>query len=470
VEKTLSPILKALEEGDTLSLKRLLEEAHPQDLLLIWDDLNGEHRYVLLTLLPKEKAAEVFVNLPPEDQAEYLKTLPPWRVQELLGELSLDDLADALQAVEEEDPALAKRLKEALDPETRAEVEELTQYEEDEAGGLMTPEYVAVRASMTVEDVLRFLRRAAPDAETIYYLYVVDKEGRLIGVLSLRDLIVADPRTKVAEIMNPKVVYVRTDTDQEEVARLMADYDFTVLPVVDEEGRLVGIVTVDDVLDVLEEEATEDIHKLAAVDVPDLVYSQASPLQLWLARVRWLIILILTGMVTSSILQGFESVLEAVTALAFYVPVLIGTGGNTGNQSATLIIRALATRDLDLRDWRRVLFKETVVGSLLGLTLASVLLIKVGLDGYGPLIPVVGLALFLLVLFANLVGSTLPMVLKRFGVDPALVSNPLIATLSDVIGLLIYLSVARLILGTGLTRPPPAPVTEGSNPGSAYLR
>lgn len=447
MEKILSPILKALEEGDTLSLKRLLEEAHPQDLLLIWDDLNGEHRYVLLTLLPKEKAAEVFANLPPEDQAEYLKTLPPWRVQELLEELSLDDLADALQAVEEEDPALARKLKEALDPETRAEVEELTQYEEDEAGGLMTPEYVAVRASMTVEDVLRFLRRAAPDAETIYYLYVVDEEGRLMGVLSLRDLIVADPRTKVAEIMNPKVVYVRTDTDQEEVARLMADYDFTVLPVVDEEGHLVGIVTVDDVLDVLEEEATEDIHKLAAVDVPDLVYSQASPLQLWLARVRWLIILILTGMVTSSILQGFESVLEAVTALAFYVPVLIGTGGNTGNQSATLIIRALATRDLDLRDWRRVLFKETVVGSLLGLTLASVLLIKVGLDGYGPLIPVVGLSLFLLVLFANLVGSTLPMVLRRLGVDPALVSNPLIATLSDVIGLLIYLSVARLILG-----------------------
>ncbi|MDT7922085.1 MAG: CBS domain-containing protein, partial [Thermus sp.] len=263
MEKNLSPILKALEEGDTLSLKRLLEEAHPQDLLLIWDDLNGEHRYVLLTLLPKEKAAEVFSNLPPEDQAEYLKTLPPWRVQELLEELSLDDLADALQAVEEEDPALARKLKEALDPETRAEVEELTQYEEDEAGGLMTPEYVAVRASMTVEDVLRFLRRAAPDAETIYYLYVVDEEGRLIGVLSLRDLIVADPRTKVAEIMNPKVVYVRTDTDQEEVARLMADYDFTVLPVVDEEGRLMGIVTVDDVLDVLEEEATEDIHKLA---------------------------------------------------------------------------------------------------------------------------------------------------------------------------------------------------------------
>nr|WP_279232491.1 magnesium transporter [Thermus neutrinimicus] len=440
---------QALQEGDTLKLQRLLEEIHPQDLLAVWDDLEGEHRYVVLTLLPKERAAEVFANLPAEEEAEYLKTLPPWRVQELLEELSLDDLADALQAVEEEDPELFRRLKEALDPETRAEVEELTQYEEDEAGGLMTPEYVAVREGMTVEEVIRFLRRAAPDAETIYYIYVVDEGGRLRGVLSLRDLIVADPKTKVAEIMNPKVVFVRTDTDQEEVARLMADYDFTVLPVVDEEGVLVGIVTVDDVLDVLEQEATEDIHRLAAVDVPDLVYSQASPIALWLARVRWLVILILTGMITSSILQGFESLLEAATALAFYVPVLLGTGGNTGNQSATLIIRALATRDLDLRDWRRILLKEGMVGSLLGLTLALLLLGKVFLDGNAFLAPVVGLALFLLVLFANLVGAMLPVVLRRLGVDPALVSNPLVATLSDISGLLIYLSVARLLLNLG---------------------
>ncbi|GAA6743007.1 magnesium transporter [Thermus antranikianii] len=449
METTLSPLRQALQEGDTLKLRKLLEETHPQDLLAVWDDLEGEHRYVVLTLLPKERAAEVFANLPAEEQAEYLKTLPPWRVRELLEELSLDDLADALQAVEEEDPDLVHRLKEALDPETRAEVEELTQYEEDEAGGLMTPEYVAVREGMTVEEVIRFLRRAAPDAETIYYIYVVDEAGRLKGVLSLRDLIVADPKTKVAEIMNPKVVFARTDTDQEEVARLMADYDFTVLPVVDEDGVLVGIVTVDDVLDVLEEEATEDIHRMAAVDVPDLVYSQASPIALWMARVRWLVILILTGMVTSSILQGFENLLEAATALAFYVPVLLGTGGNTGNQSATLIIRALATRDLDLRDWRRVLTKEALVGSLLGLTLAALLVGKVFLDGHAALAPVVALALFLLVLFANLVGAMLPVVLRRLGVDPALVSNPLVATLSDISGLLIYLSVARLLLELG---------------------
>jgi len=226
----------------------------------------------------------------------------------------------------------------------------------------------------------------------------------------------------------------------------MADYDFTVLPVVDEEGRLVGIVTVDDVLDVLEAEATEDIHRLGAVDVPDLVYSEASPVALWLARVRWLVILILTGMVTSSILQGFESVLQAVTALAFYVPVLLGTGGNTGNQSATLIIRALATRDLDLKDWRRVFLKEVGGGLLLGLTLSLLLVGKVYWDGHPLLLPVVGVSLVLIVFFANLVGALLPFLLRRLGVDPALVSNPLVATLSDVTGLLIYLSVARLLL------------------------
>ncbi len=448
-ERLLSTIRSALAEGETEGLREALEEARIQEILEVFDELPEEGQHLLLTLLPKDKAAQVFSELSAELQAEHLKTLPPWRVQEILEELPLDDLADALQAVKEEGPELFHRLKAYLDPKTRAEVEELTQYEEDEAGGLMTPEYVAVRASMTVEEVLRFLRRAAPDAETIYYLYVVDEEGRLLGVLSLRDLIVADPKTRVKEIMNPDVVYVRTDTDQEEVARLMADYDFTVLPVVDEWGRLAGIVTIDDVVDVLEEEATEDIHKLAAVDVPDLVYSEAGPLQLWMARFRWLAILILTGMVTSSILQGFESVLQAVTALAFYLPVLLGTGGNTGNQSATLIIRALATRDLEPRDWRRILLKETLVGSLLGGSLALLLVGKVALDGHTALLPVVGLALFLLVLFANLVGAMLPLGLRRLGVDPALVSNPLIATLSDVLGLLIYLLVARTLLQLG---------------------
>ena len=367
-------------------------------------------------------------------------------MQELLEALDPDDLTDALQALEERNPQLAQELIAALRPETRAEVEALSEYEEDEAGGLMTPEFIAVRASMTVEEVLRFLRRTAPDAETVYYLYVIDDEQRLVGVLSLRDLIVADPRTRVQEIMRPEVVHITTDTDQEEVARLMADYDFSVLPVVDDAGRLVGIVTVDDVLDVLEEEATEDIHRLGAVDAPELVYSRSSVWHLWSARARWLVVLILTGMLTSSILAGFERVLQAATALAFYIPVLLGTGGNTGNQSSTLIVRALATRDISLSDWPRVLLKELGVGALLGLTLSAFIAAKVAVDGFAGITPVVALSLFLLVVVANLAGALLPLALSALKLDPALISNPLIATVSDVSGLLIYLSVARILL------------------------
>ncbi|WP_036271081.1 magnesium transporter [Meiothermus rufus] len=441
----------ALAENDAFRVKTALEELYPAQILEHWPKLSAEHRRVVLTLLSPPDAAEVFSHLEEAEQAELLEALPPWRVKEILEELSLDDLADTINAVEEENsPEAAQALLRQLDPETRAEVEELTEYAEDQAGGIMTPEYIAVRDDMRVEEVFRFLRREAPDAEQIYVIYVVDAEEHLQGVLTLRDLIVADPKTKVAEIMNPDVIYVRDDTDQEEVARLMADYNFTVLPVVDEEKKLVGIVTIDDVVDIIEEEATEDIYRLGAVESPELVYSQSSVWELWSARVRWLVILVITGSITSSILQGFESVLAAVTALAFYVPVLVGTGGNTGNQSSTLIVRALATRDVELRDWWRVLRKELGVGFLLGLTLAALLSIKVLLDGEAQLLAVVGLSLGLVVLIANIAGAMLPILLRRLRLDPALISNPLIATITDITGLMIYLSVARWLLGLGI--------------------
>lgn len=445
--RVLDRIKEALELGDLPELERLALEVPTHELLEGWEELPGEHRFVLLTVLPPAKAAEVLSQLELEDQLEFLDTLPRFQVRGILAELDPDDLADLLQEAREEDPELFKELFELLDDETRELVSRLLAYEEDEAGGLMTPEYVAVRAGMTVEEVLEFLRRAAPDAETIYYIYVVDDAGRLIGVLSLRDLIVADPATRVKEIMNENVVFVTTETDQEEVARLMADYDFTVLPVVDEDQRLVGIVTIDDVIDVLEEEATEDIYRLGAVEAPELVYSRSGVLELWSARVRWLVILILTGMVTSTILGRFENVLKAATALAFYLPVLLGTGGNSGSQAATIIVRALGTRDVEIRDWPRVFFKELGVGVLLGLTLSALIAAKVALDGQFGITPAVALSLFLLVVVANLAGSLLPLLLAKLGIDPALISNPLIATVSDISGLLIYLSVAQLLLG-----------------------
>lgn len=437
---------EALAEGDARLVRQALGELYPQELLGHWDELSREHRFTVLTLLPPEEAAEVFSHLEEDEQAELLKALPPWRVKELLGELSLDDLTDALQAVEEENPQQAEALLDQLDPETRAEVEELSEYEEDEAGGLMTPEYIALRDSMTVDEVFRFLRRAAPDAEQVYYLYVVDAANRLEGVVSLRDLIVADPKTKVREIMNPDVVRVRTDTDQEEVARLMADYNFTVLPVVDEEGVLSGIITIDDVVDVIQEEATEDIYRLGAVESPELVYSRSSVWDLWSARVRWLVILIVGAMFSSSILESFQNTLQAVTALTFYITILLGAGGNTGNQSSTLIVRALATGDVRGRDWWRILLKELSVGAMLGITLAILLSIKVLIDGHGEILLVVAASLAVLMTVTNILGALLPIGIKKIGLDPALISNPLIATLSDITGLMIYLSMARWLL------------------------
>ena len=437
---------RALDEKDALRAKALLEGLYPAQILEYWPEFDPTQRLSILTILPPVDAAEVFSHLEEAEQAELLEILPPWRVKELLAELSLDDLADTIKAVEEENPAQAKALLQQLDPQTRAEVTELTEYDEDEAGGIMTSEYIAVRDSMRVEEVFRFLRRKAPDAEQIYVIYVVDDQQRLDGVLTLRDLIVADPKARVAEIMNPDVIFARDDIDQEEVAHLMADYNFTVLPVVDEQHKLVGIVTVDDVVDVIQDEATEDIYRLGAVESPELVYSQSNVWQLWSARVRWLVILIVAGSLTSTILQGFESVLAAMTALAFYVPVLIQTGGNTGSQGSTLIVRALALRDIGIRDWPHILRKELAVGLLMGVTLAALLSIKVLIDGQVALLPVIAISLALVVLVANITGAMLPLLLRKLKRDPALISSPLITTVTDVVGLLVYLSVARWLL------------------------
>ena len=444
--ETLARLQEALQAGNLREAKELAGLVRPPEVLEIWEELSAEEHFILLEVLPPQEATEVLSNLELEDQVELLRTIPPLRAAELLARLAPDDLADLAGTMREDDPELAELLFKRLPLEVQDQLARLTEYQEDEAGGLMTPDFVALRAEMTVDQVLRFLRRAGPDAETVYYLYVVDSEQKLLGVLSLRDLIVAPLSTRVQEIMKPDAIYVHTDTDQEEVAHLMRDYDLSVLPVVDESERLVGIVTIDDVLDVIEEEVTEDIYRLGAVEAPDLVYSRSSVTELWLARVRWLFVLVVAGVFTSSILAGFESVLAAVTALSFYIPVLLGTGGNTGNQSATLIIRALATRDLEPSDWLKVLGKEVAVGLLLGAVLATLIAIKVIFDGNTGLTWVVALSLLALVLVANLVGALLPLLLRRLGVDPALISNPLVATASDLSGLLIYLAVARYLL------------------------
>ncbi len=451
IHELMEGLRAALASQDAGALSAFLADQRPQALLEIWYDLDAEDRERVLAALEPEPAAELLANLSSEEQPELLQGLSPPQVAEVLEELSPDDLADTLQALQAYDPEQSEEVRGLLDPSTLAVADRLTGYDEEEAGGIMTPEFVAVRASMTAEQVLAFLRRAGPDAETIYYLYVTDADGRLKGVLSLRQLIISAPSARVEEMMNPDIVFTRTDTDQEEVARIMADYDFSVLPVLDDDDRLVGIVTVDDVLDVVTDEATEDIHRLGAAPI-DIDYVRANPWLLFRKRASWLVLLVVSMTLTFNVINHYEDIIAEVVILAAFIPLLIGTGGNVGAQVATLVVRALATRELELRDYFRVFWKELKTGILLGVAFGVFMTVYVLLFRAEPRIAVaLGITMVLIALCANLVGASLPFLFRKLGIDPALTSSPGITTVMDVLGLLIYFRVVIWVLGPMLT-------------------
>jgi magnesium transporter len=441
-----------LQSGASALLLEALEALRPQQLLELWYELDPGERERFLGILTTDQAAELIANLSGEEQPEALQALSPMQVAEVLEELSPDDLADTLQALEFHDPDQARDVKELLDPKTLAVASALAGYDEEEAGGLMTPEFISVRATMTAEQVFAFLRKASPNAETIYYLYVVDGDARLRGVLSLRELIVAPSDARVEDIMDSDAVFIRTDTDQEEVARIMADYDLSVLPVVDAQERLVGIVTVDDVLDVVTDEATEDIHRLGAAPI-DIDYVRAEPWLLFRKRASWLVLLVVSMTLTFNVINHYEDIIAEVVILAAFIPLLIGTGGNVGAQVATLVVRALATRELELSDYFRVLWKEFRTGILLGLAFGIFMTFYVLFFRAEPRIALaLGITMVLISLTANLVGASLPFLFRRIGIDPALTSSPGITTIMDVVGLLIYFRVVIWVMGPLLVR------------------
>jgi magnesium transporter len=441
---------RILDARDDAALAALVDEVRPQFILEYWDELEAEERQRLLAAMPPDTAAEVVASLP-ESLSALLHAMPALQARNVLDELDLDDLADALQAFEAEQPEQAEAVRALLAPATLARVEALSAFEEDEAGGLMTPEFISLRASMTVEQVLQFLRRAEPAAETIYYLYVVDDAGRLAGVLTLRQLIVAAPGTRISDIMDPDVIRISTETDQEEVAQIMGDYDFAVLPVVDEDDKLVGIVTVDDVLDVVEDEATEDIHRLGAAPI-DIDYVRAHPWLLFRKRAQWLVLLVVSMTLTFNVISHYEDVIAEIVILAAFIPLLIGTGGNVGAQVATMVVRALATRELELRDYTKVLMKEVGTGLLLGLAFGLFMTGYVLFFHAEPRVAVaLGLTMVLIAFTANMVGASLPFLFRRLGIDPALTSSPGITTIMDVVGLLIYFRIVTWVLRPLLT-------------------
>ncbi len=444
-------IVALLEERKFAVLKPLLASMNEIDLAEVFESAKEEDLPVLFRILPKDLAAEVFVEIDRDTQEKLLKMLTDLEIKEVMEGLFLDDTVDL---VEEMPANVVKRLLAQSDSETRAYINELLKYPKDSAGSIMTIEFVRFLPEMTVEEAFSRIRAQAIDKETIYTCYVTDRENKLIGLVTAKDLMLSDMQAKISDIMEDNVIYVHTLDDKEEVARTISDYGFLAIPVVDEERRLVGIVTVDDAIDVIEEENTEDIEAMAGVLHESKPYLKTGVFTIWKNRVPWLLILLISATFTGLILNNFESLLS--TAMLACVPMLMDTGGNSGSQASVTVIRALALGELSTKDSGRVLWKEFRVSLLLAATLAVACFAKLqlidrllfGFEGY-TVVPclVVSLALFCTVIMAKFVGCMLPLLVKKCRLDPAAVASPFITTIVDALSLLIFCGLSVLILG-----------------------
>lgn len=432
-----------LEPRDLATLRSLLAELDAPDVAELLRDLEPSERAIVFRLLPRTLSAEVVADLDAESAASLVTDLTDEEARRLLGELAPDDRT---QLLEELPGLLVQRLLNLLPPDELVEARTLLGYPEESVGRLMTPDYVAVKRGWPIARALEHIRARGRESETIDEIYVTDAGWRLVDAVPLAEFVLGDPEQPVETVMDDTFVSAFATDDRERAVELIARYDRYALPVVDADGVLLGIVTIDDLVDVAEEEATEDFYLGAAIEPLDTAYREASVGRLYRKRIVWLIALVFVALLSSGVIALFEGTLESTIALAFFIPLLIGAGGNTGAQSATLVVRAIATGDLRLRRWTSVVGKEVLVGLSLGVTMgaASGLLgivrggVEVGI--------VVGLAMVGIVLVANLVGASLPFLLTRLGLDPAVASSPLIATIMDALGLLIYFTIATIVL------------------------
>ena len=433
-------------------LRDLLLPLEAADIAGLCGEL-GEKVPLVFRLLPKELAAEVFVELDSDQQELLIQSFSNTELKEVLDELYLDDTVDI---VEEMPANVVKRILRHSDPEMRKSINEILKYPDDSTGSIMTTEFVDLKETMTVEDALKRIRRTGPDKETINICYVIDEQRHLIGVLSIRTLLLAEEDDVIGDIMERNFICVQTLDDQESTARALSKYDFLALPVVDTENRLVGIVTVDDAMDVLQEEVTEDIEKMAAILPSDKPYLKTGVWETWKARTPWLLVLMLSATFTGIILTHFESALMSCAILTSFVPMLSGTGGNSGTQASTAVIRALSLGEVHFSDVLRVLWKEFRVALSCGVCLAAANFVKMLLvdrwllqnPAVTPMVAlVVCITLVGTVLCAKLVGCSLPLLAEKIGFDPAVMASPFISTIVDSSSLLIYFQVASLILG-----------------------
>lgn len=457
LQKALQKVILMIKERDT-NLEEFFQNLHPSDFAELVEDLTDKQKQELFDLLSDEEAALVIQEMEVFDQAALFKLLSTKRASAILKEMSTDDVADLLAGLPEE---RARELLTLIEEEDADEIRDLLSYPDDTAGGIMTTEFLSFPGSMRVEEAIGRLREIAPKPETIYYVYVVDEETRLVGVLSLRELIAAADGTPLYEIMRRNVISVPAEMDQEEVARIVSKYDLLAVPVVDEEQRLLGIITVDDILDVIEEEVTEDIYRqvgVGAVETEGVGIMDASVFNLLTRRLPWLIITLFGGLFSGSVIGAFEKTLKAVTVLAVFIPVIMDMGGNVANQSSTVFVRGMATGEIDMSDRWRYFFREIRVGFALGMVCGGTIAVVASFLRYIPVISVtdnihmpilgliVGTAMFTTVLVGAMIGTIVPLIMSQRGIDPAFASGPLVTTIKDVTGLLIYFTIASALM------------------------
>ena len=447
-------LLKMLEEKKYAALRDILVVMNPADIAALFDDMEEDRIPLLFRLLPKELAAESFVEMESDAQELLIRSFSDNELKQIVDELYVDDAADL---VEEMPANVVKRILKQADPEMRRSINQILRYPEYSAGSIMTTEYVTLRPNMTVEEAILRIRRQGVDKETIYTCYVTGKDRTLIGMVTVKDLLLADDDEKLIEdIMLTNLIFVNTLTDQEDVAKMLAKYNFLALPVVDGEGRMVGIVTFDDARDVIEEETTEDMEIMGGMLPSEKTYLKSSAFELFKNRIPWLMLLMVSATFTGLIITSFEGALAAQVALTAFIPMLMGTGGNSGSQSSVTVIRALSLDELDFSDVFRVLWKELRTALLCGVALAVVCFAKIWLVDrllFGnPDITlmvdlVVCLALCVTVIVAKVVGCLLPIGAKAIHLDPAVMASPFITSIVDALSLLVYFLFAKLLLG-----------------------
>ena len=437
-----------------IELKQILSEMQPADIAEIFEEAKDKDIPIIFRVLPKELAAEVFVEFDSDKQKLLVDAFSDSELREVLDELFMDDTVDL---IEEMPATVAKRILKNTDANTRRMINQLLAYPEDSAGSIMTTEYIDLKKSMTVDEAFDRIRKIGIDTETIYCCYVIDSRRKLLGTISLRDLLLNDKNAIVSDLMDENIVFANTVDDKEEVAMMFDKYDMLALPVVDKEGRLVGIITVDDAIDVIQEEASEDIEKMAAILPSEKTYLKTGIFETFRSRIPWLMFLMISATFTGAIISSFESKLAACIGLVAFIPMLMGTGGNSGSQASVTVIRALSLGDIEFNDIIKVIWKELRVAVITGIVLGIVNFVKLYLVDYlwlksfdiGSEITemlIVCITLVLVVIVAKLLGAVLPIIAKKLGFDPAVMANPLVTTILDAVSLLIYFGITSVLL------------------------